>query len=207
MFVQNLQHRIEVHMPQRSLSFIMLIIIGFAFSGCAVRAPQINVRVNGVGLPQQAQMGKLTVGSNEVTVYWFYARHFDRTLQSKTGVTEVIPDRQPLAISDKPQRLPADTKEVGIVVSIDNPTLQKYRLSKVTADANQQGHSTVYEGIRDYQEIFVPGVINTARNASKVGVNVEVIGTDNATVVDTLYLGDLMYSIGVPNVQSRSSDR
>ncbi len=207
-------------------------ILAGILSGC-VTAPEVVVKMNDIRLPNQAKTAHLEMNDRIMDVSWYYIRTYDRVIRSRDGNEETIRDQEPLTLEDV-HALPYDTKSVGIVLLIENPTLLKYRLSKIEANnLNKDGATSLgeannpnkdgatflgeannpnkdgatflyYEGIKEFNEVFVAGVLPSA-DTTKLGIKVELVGNDG-TIADSVYVGDLLYYTAAQEGQDKMKE-
>lgn len=170
--------------------FLVVAISASALCGCA-SSPKISISMDGMRLPNQAEVAHLSVNKREIDIAWYYLLTYRTILHSQDNNTESIIAQKPLKMHGI-HKLPSDTVSAGIVIMIQNPTLLKYSLIKVqTNNDHKNTPSIYYQGIKPFNQIFVKGVL-PAKKVSKLGIKLELFNKDGS-IAGSTYIGDLQY--------------
>ncbi len=170
--------------------FLVLAVSASALCGCA-SAPHVSISMDGMRLPNQAEVAHLSVNKRDLDIAWYYLLTYHTMLHSQDNNTESIIVQKPLKMHGI-HKLPSDIVSAGIVIMIQNPTLLKYRLIKVQANNGHKNATSIcYQGIKPFNQIFVEGVLPT-KNVSTLGIKLELFNKDGS-IADSTYIGDLRY--------------
>ena len=170
--------------------FLVLAVSASALCGCA-SAPHVSISMDGMRLPNQAEVAHLSVNKRDLDIAWYYLLTYHTMLHSQDNNTESIIVQKPLPMHGI-HKLPSDVVSAGIVIMIQNPTLLKYRLIRVETDNNHKNTTYIcYQGIKPFNQIFVEGVLPT-KKVSTLGIKLELFNKDGS-IADSTYIGDLRY--------------
>lgn len=163
---------------KKALSMLLVLFLIGILSGCAPQ--QVIVKVNGMQMAPETELQSHPCSKLSFT--YSYYRIYKNKIRNSRGYEEEIKDTEPLRFSGDLHHLPKDTVGVGIMVYVDNPRMQQYKLVVIEDRGGTISEKEIYSGIR--ADNLVRHVFSTGAPLTKFSVSAKLILLDRNETLD-----------------------